>query len=69
MTEVYETNPDIAHSLCAKLSAAQAAEEKGNARAKAGELNAYSHELEAQADKTLTQHPVGVLMTLAKTLY
>ena len=69
MTQVYETNPDIAHSLCAKLSAAQEAEEKGNARAKAGELNAYSHELEAQAGKTLTQHQVDVLMTLAKTLY
>jgi hypothetical protein len=69
MTGIYETNPDIAHSLCVKLSAAQEAEERGNAHAKAGALDAYSHELEAQVDKTLTQHQVSVLMTLARTLY
>jgi prepilin-type N-terminal cleavage/methylation domain-containing protein len=69
MTEIYETNPDIAHSLCAKLSAAQEAEQRGDTHAKAGALGAYSHELEAQVDKTLTQHQVTVLTTLAKTLY
>lgn len=56
-------------SLCAKLSAAQDAEERGNAQAKAGALGAYSQELEAQVDKTLTQHQASVLMTLASTLY
>jgi len=69
MTGIYETNTDIAHSLCAKLSAAQDAEERGDTHAKAGALGAYSHELEAQVDKTLTQHQVRVLMTLARTLY
>ena len=69
MTEIYESNPDLAHSLCAKLSAAQEAEELGNARAKAGALNAYCEELEAQVDKTLTQQQASVLMALAKTLY
>ena len=69
MTEVYVTNPDIAHSLCAKLSAAQEAEERGDVHAKAGALDAYCNELEAQVDNTLTQHQANVLMTLAKTLY
>jgi hypothetical protein len=69
MTEIYETHRGIAHSLCAKLSEAQEAEERGNVRAKAAALDAYCDELEAQADKTLTQHQADVLMTLAKTLY
>jgi prepilin-type N-terminal cleavage/methylation domain-containing protein len=69
MTGIYETNQGIAHSLCAKLSAAEETEERGDVHAKIGELNAYSHELEAQAGKTLTQHQASVLMTLARTLY
>jgi hypothetical protein len=69
MTEIYETNPDIAHSLCARLSAAQEAGQRGNAHAKAGELNAYRHGLEAQVDKSLTQQQASVLTTLAETLY
>ena len=69
MTEIYDTKPGIAHSLCAKLSAAQEAEERGDEQAKKGALDAYAHELEAQTDKTLTQHQASVLMTLAKTLY
>jgi prepilin-type N-terminal cleavage/methylation domain-containing protein len=68
MTEIYEAHPGIAHSLCVKLSAAQEAGERGDAHAKAEALEAYGHELEAQEDKTLTQHQVDVLTTLAKTL-
>jgi hypothetical protein len=69
LTEIYETNPGIAHSLCAKLNAAEEAEERGNGHAESGELNAYGNEVEAQVDKTLTQHQASVLMTLAKTLF
>src|SRR5258708_22208028 len=56
MTEIHETHHGVARSLCAKLSAAKEAEERGNTRAKAGALDAYCDELKAQADKTLTQH-------------
>jgi hypothetical protein len=69
MTEIYETNPGIAHSLCAKLNAAEEAEERRNGHAESGALNAYGNEVEAQVDKTLTQHQASVLMTLAKTLF
>jgi hypothetical protein len=64
----FETNPDIARSLCTKLSEAQEADERANAR-EGGALNVYCQELEAQVDKKLTPHPVSVLMTLARTLY
>src|SRR5262249_28944444 len=69
MTETYVTKPGVAHSLCAKLSAAQEAEERGNPQAQVGALNAYRHEVEAQANKSLTEHQATVLITLAKTLY
>jgi len=68
MTEVYETNPHIAHSLCAKLSAAEEAAERGDPQAKIGALDAYRNEVEAQTDKTLTLHQAGVLATLEKVL-
>jgi prepilin-type N-terminal cleavage/methylation domain-containing protein len=68
MTEVYETSPHVAQSLCSKLSAAQETEERGNAHAKAGALDAYLDELNTQVDKTLTLHQASVLMMLAKTL-
>jgi type II secretory pathway pseudopilin PulG len=69
MTEVYETNPRIAHSLCAKLSAAEEAEERGDTEAQVEALDAFVHEARAQVDKTLTQRQADVLTTLAKPLY
>ena len=69
MTENYETNQHIAHSLCVKLSAAEEAEERGNREAQIDTLDAYRHEVHAQIDKTLTQHQADVLTELAKALY
>jgi prepilin-type N-terminal cleavage/methylation domain-containing protein len=69
MTEVYETNPHIAHSLCARLSAAEEAEERGSREAQADALEAFVHEVRAQVDKTLTHHQADVLMTLAGVLF
>jgi len=69
MTEVYETNPVVAESLCAQLAAAEDAELRGNTNARVGALGVYCNELQAQAGRTLTEHSASVLMTLARTLY
>jgi prepilin-type N-terminal cleavage/methylation domain-containing protein len=69
MTEVYETNPHIADSLCEKLSAVEEAEDRDNKEAQVDALDAFVHEVAAQADKTLTQHQADVLTTLAGVLY
>jgi hypothetical protein len=69
MTGVYETSQQIAYSLCAKLSAAEEAEERGNAQEQVDALNAYGNEVEAQTQNSLTQHQADVLLTLAKVLY
>jgi hypothetical protein len=69
MTEVYETNPHVAHSLCAKLSAAEEAEERGNRERRVDMLDAFVHEVREQAGETLTQHQADVLTTLAAVLY
>src|SRR4029077_13294494 len=66
LTQLYETNPTVTHSLCAELSAAQLAEQQGNAQAKATMLNAYASQIEAQTGKTLTPHQASVLTTLVK---
>ncbi len=58
----------MADSLCEKLAAAKAAEERGDLGAKAGSLRAYFHQLSAQTDKTITRRHGFVLAALAKTL-
>lgn len=68
LTQLYETNPGVANSLCAKLSAAQAAEARGNSNGKAGPLGAFLNEVQAQTNQTLTQRHASVLMTLARAL-
>ena len=59
---------DVADSLCEKLAAAKAAEERGDLRGKAGSLRAYLHQLSAQTDKTITRRHAFVLAALATTL-
>ncbi|MGH9795176.1 MAG: type II secretion system protein [Candidatus Acidiferrales bacterium] len=59
---------DVADSLCEKLAAAKAAEERGDLGAKAGVLRAYLRQLSAQTDKTITRRHAFVLAALAKTL-
>ncbi|MEX0674439.1 MAG: ExeM/NucH family extracellular endonuclease [Gaiellaceae bacterium] len=58
----------IANSLCAKLSAAEAADARGNAQAKAGALGAYANELRAQSGKTISAEDAELLIELAGTL-
>jgi prepilin-type N-terminal cleavage/methylation domain-containing protein len=68
LTGLYETDPGVANALCAKLSAAQDAESRGNANAKAGQLHAFYNEIQAQTNKTLTMAQARVLIALLQTL-
>lgn len=58
----------ISKSLCAKLDAAKAAEKRGNLTAKAGSLNAYANEVQAQTGKTLSAEQAALLLRLAAAL-
>ena len=64
----YSTNPGVAHSLIAQLDAAEAAEQRGDDRAKAGALRAFANHVASQIGNTLTPFQAKVLLTLAATL-
>jgi prepilin-type N-terminal cleavage/methylation domain-containing protein len=68
LTLMYILHPGGVNSLIAKLDAAEAAEMRGNARAKAGALNAYMNQLRAQSGKWLPAVQAEALATLAQTL-
>ncbi len=68
LTESYVRNHGIANALCAKLEAAQAADERGNDEAKAGALGAYVNQLEAQSGKALPADAATWLAGLAGAL-
>jgi type II secretory pathway pseudopilin PulG len=68
LTQLYETNPAVSHTFCATLAVAQAAEDRGDVQAKAGALNTFRLQVEAQIGKTLTQHQASILVTLVTPL-
>lgn len=68
LTKQYVSNSGIANSMCAKLSAAEAAEERGNVQAKRGALGAYMNHVAAQSGKSLTPGRATTLITFARTL-
>ncbi|HMG32624.1 MAG TPA: prepilin-type N-terminal cleavage/methylation domain-containing protein [Blastocatellia bacterium] len=68
LTQLFVQHHGVADSLCAKLTAAEAAEARGNARAKAGALRAYRNEVAAHSGKTLTDREATILTTLSQTL-
>lgn len=68
LTRQYLGSEEVANQLCANLTNAKAAAARGDLQGKAGYLKAYISDVEAQADKTLTQSKAAVLMTLAQTL-
>ena len=68
MTRQMVTIAGIAKSLCAKLDAAKAAEQRGNLMAKAGSLGAYINEVQAQTGKALTAQQAALLVQLAGAL-
>ena len=67
LTKQYVNNSGIANSMCAKLSAAEAAEGRGNLGAKRGALRAYIH-VNAQSGKSITSGNATTLITFAHTL-
>jgi len=63
-----EDNDEVAHSLCAKLRRAEAAEACGNLEARQRWLEAYVHQVEAQINRSLTRRRATTLISLARTL-
>ena len=55
----------IATSLCAKLDAAAAAEQRGDMAARAGQIAAFVHEVEAQRGKKISDANAAELIELA----
>ncbi len=68
LTRQFVSRPGVAHSLCVKLDAAQDAAARGNARAEAGALGAYIHEVSAQSGKSIAPADAALLISLARTL-
>jgi hypothetical protein len=68
LTQTLSDDPGIAISLCAKLDAAAAAEERGTPYAKAGQLHAFANELEAQRGKAFTAEEAEILAGLGGAL-
>lgn len=60
-------HPGVLQSLLAKLGAAEAAEGRGNERAKAGSLHAYANELAAQSGKKIHPDDAHILQNLSTT--
>ena len=58
----------IASALCHQLAAAKAAEVRGNLKAKAGAILAYTKTVSAQSGKALTAGQANILISLAKAL-
>jgi len=68
LTEVVTAKPGVAKSLCAKLQAAGAAEARGDLQAKAGLLRAYTNEVKAQTNKSVTPRDARTLITLVSAM-
>jgi prepilin-type N-terminal cleavage/methylation domain-containing protein len=68
LTKQYVNKEGVADAMCAKLSAAEAAEARGDYEAKRGSLGAYMNQVAAQSGKALTRRRATTLTTLAKTL-
>ena len=64
----YVDDADVADSLCEKLAAAEAAAARGNTKAKKASLDAFVHQVEAQAGKSLTASEAATLIELARQL-
>jgi len=64
-TNDFVTKTGVANGLNAKLSAAEAAEARGDAAAKAGAIQAYLNQLRAQSGKALTAREARALAIVA----
>ena len=64
----YVNKSGIAHSLTAKLKAVQNAIDKGNPNAKAGAVQAFINEVNAQSGKSISTDDAAILIALAQDL-
>ena len=68
LTKQYVNKEGVAHAMCAKLSAAEAAEARGDYEAMRGALGAYANQVAAQSGKTLTRRRAITLTLLKKAM-
>jgi hypothetical protein len=68
LTRRFSASAGVADSLCAQLDVVAAASARGNTGAKAGALNAYVAEVQAQSGKALTSDQAATLIRLARAL-
>lgn len=68
LTQELSSDCGIANSLCAKLDAAEAADERGNLHARAGQLDAFVNEVQAQTGKAFTAEEAEILIALGGAL-
>jgi len=68
LTRSYVNKTGIANSMCAKLDAAEDAEQRGDLAAKRGALHAYRNQVTAQSDQALAARRATTLITIARTL-
>lgn len=68
LTRRFVSHAGIANSLCVKLNAAEAAAARGNLAGKAGPLNAYVKEVQAQTGKAISATNAAILIRLAGLL-
>ena len=69
LTKMYVNKEGVASAMCAKLSAAEAAEERGDYEARNGALGAYLNQVAAQSGKALTRRRAETLSNLMKARY
>lgn len=68
LTKRFVTNAAIAGSMCSKLDAASRAAARGSQQAKAGSMNAYVNEINAQTGKSISLTNANLLIGLASHL-
>jgi predicted extracellular nuclease len=62
------TDPTVAQSMCDKLAAAASAASRGNAAAKANQLQAFRNQVDAQIGKSVSAADASLLKTLSTSL-
>ena len=69
LTRMYVTKGGVADAMCKKLSAAEAAEGRGDLEARNGVLGAYANQVAAQSGKALTRKGATTLSNMMKVRY
>lgn len=68
LSTLYSNHEGVTSGLVAKLDAAEAAEIRGNAKAKRGQIDAFQNQVRAQTGKALSGQQARTMLALSKTL-